>query len=140
MESRDYQNDFYDPESSPQPRDRGRELNLEAIDLDERCEKGEWGTVKPLIDIHITTVIKGPGCQPITPFIMMAITLTVWFFLSKILWTSVEYNKILGLVVLAFGGLGLSISLFWTAFTDPGFITRRHEPNLASRMNDALYC
>lgn len=84
-DSTGYQTNFYDPEMSQQPRDRGRELNLEAVDLDECCEKGEWGLVKPLLDIHVTTVIKGPGCQPITPFIMLAMTITVWYLLSKIL-------------------------------------------------------
>jgi hypothetical protein len=96
--------------------------------------------VTPLLDIGCTTVIKGPGCEPITPFILITIVLVVWFFLFKYIWISGSEKTVLACSLLSFAGFGLAFALFWTSFTNPGFVLRKRDHALARTISDSLYC
>lgn len=141
IETRYNDNDIevYDDE---QPIDR-RYINRNpdgSFDLQSYCASGEWGKVTPLLDIGCTTIIKGPGCEPITPFILLIIVFLVWFALSFSMYSSEHSSSNLALIFLCIGGGGLAFSLFWTAFTNPGFILRKTDKKLTYRLQDVLYC
>ena len=109
-------------------------------DLESYCETGEWGNVTPILDIGCSTIIKGPGCEPITPFILIIMVLVIWAMLSYYIYQSRCEKLMLCLFLLVVGGFGLSFNLFWTGFTDPGFIKRKYDAELFNQVATSLYC
>lgn len=110
---------------------------LRYIDM-SRCEEGQWGNVKPLFKLFNTTVILGPGWQPISPIVICTIILGCYFAIAYNL-SLVDHPSFVGIIV-AFGGLGLFAVVFFTAFTDPGFIKRKANQRIIKKHYDDIYC
>jgi hypothetical protein len=126
----------YDDEMTEMPRSRQlQRLPDGSWDMDSACESGEWGNVTPILDIGFTTIIKGPGCEPITPLILFTIILTIYIGLISYM-KDMGDHAFMACSLLTLGAGGLLFNLFITSFTDPGFIHRKHDKQLAYSLQD----
>lgn len=107
------------------------------IDM-SRCEQNEWGNVRPLFKFFNINFILGPGWQPISPFIICSIILVIYLSIAYNL-SLVNHPRFVDFII-AFGGLGLFGVIFFTAFTDPGFIKRKSNRRIIDKHRDDIYC
>lgn len=121
----------------PNNRKKKKEYPLRFIDM-SRCETGEWGNARPFFKIFDITFILGPGCQPISPIIICTIVLSCYIAINYNL-NLVDHPGFVNIII-AFGGLGLFGVIFFTAFTDPGFIKRKPNQRIIKKHRDEIYC
>ena len=135
----DHQPDNEDPSSRFRSSDSDSDIEVpDQLSNPDIYQNTEWGNTRRLFSIFCTTVQLGPGCEPITPAVLITVSLVLWYLLNNFI-TSVEHPAY-AVWLLASVEFFLVFVIFFTSFTDPGHIHRKKDQKLLDKYGDEYYC